>query len=139
MFILIIDVLASLLLGSMVFFAAVIAPATVKTLEPDQASKFRRVVFPRYYLWGIILSTVTLVVCLLHSPKGSVLMAFVLAGFIYTRQVLTPRINAARDKWNESDNPADKALFKSLHRRSVLINAAQMILLVIVIIAFSAR
>ena len=139
MFILIIDVLAALLLGSMVFFAAIVAPAVVKTLEPDQASKFRRVVFPRYYLWGIVLSTITLIACLLHSPKGSVLMAFVLAGFVYTRQVLTPKITAARDQWNESDNPADKALFKSLHRRSVQINAAQMILLVIVIIAFSVR
>ena len=139
MLLLIIDVLASLLLGSMAFFALIVAPIIHRVLDDDQAATFLRALFPRFYLWGIVLSAMTLVACLLHSPKGSALMAFVLIGFLYARQILTPKINAARDRWAESDSPTDKARFKSLHRRSVLINAAQMALLIIVILAFSVR
>ena len=135
MYSLIIDVIVSFLLGSMVFFAAVVAPAAFKSLEPDQAGTYLRSVFPRYYLWGIIVSIAALLVCLFHSPKGSVLMILVTIGFIYSRQVLIPKINDARDKWRESEYAGDKARFDSLHRRSVLINAAQMVMLLIIIIA----
>ncbi len=132
---LIIDVIASLLLGSMVFFAAVVAPAVFRSLEGDSAGDFLRVLFPRYYLWGMVLSLANLGVCLLHSPKGAVLMALVLAGFAYARQVLVPALNAARDRWRETDNPGDKARFGTLHRRSVIINVTQMAMLVVIIIA----
>ncbi len=132
---LIIDILASLLLGSMVFFAAVVAPAVFRALEGDSAGAFLRVLFPRYYLWGMVLSLANLGVCLLHSPKGAALMALVLAGFVYARQVLVPALNAARDRWRESDSPGDKARFGALHRRSVIINVAQMAMLVVIIIA----
>ncbi len=132
---LIIDVLASLLLGSMVFFAAVVAPAAFRSLEGERAGAFLRALFPRYYLWGLILSLANLGVCLLHSPKGAVLMALVLAGFAYARQVLVPALNAARDRWRETDSPGDKAGFQALHRRSVIINVIQMAMLAVIIIA----
>ena len=135
MYSLIIDVIVSFLLGSMVFFAAVVAPTIFRTLEKEGASGLLRAIFPVYYLWGIILSAITLAVCLFHSPKGAVLMALILAGFIYSRQLLTPAINDARDRWNETESAHDKARFASLHRRSVIINAAQMVMLVILIIA----
>ena len=135
MYALIIDVIVSLLLGSMIFFAAVVAPTVFKALEPAQGSVFLRTIFPRYYLWGIILSLLALGVCLFHSPKGSVVMAFVLAGFVYSRQLLMPQINEARDVYNESESAQDKAVFSALHRRSVLINLAQMAMLVTIIIA----
>ncbi len=135
MYSLIIDVIVSFLLGSMVFFAVVVAPTAFKSLEPEQAGLYLRTVFPRYFLWGIIVSIAALLVCLFHSPKGSVLMTLVTIGFIYSRQILVPKINDARDNWNESENPGDKARFDSLHRRSVIINAAQMIMLLTIIIA----
>lgn len=135
MYSLIIDVIVSLLLGSMVFFAAVVAPSAFRALGAEEAGRFLRRIFPRYYLWGIILSTVALLVCLFHSPKGAFLMALVLAGFVYSRQFLTPAINAAKDRWNESESPRDKSEFSRLHRRSVIINVAQMAMLAIIIIA----
>jgi len=139
MLLLFIDVLAAILLGSMLFFALVVAPPVFRLLEPEQAGVFLRAVFERYFIWGIVISAITLVACLIHSPKGSVLMALVLAGFIYLRQVLMPRINQAREIWQETDSPSDKARFKSLHRRSVLINSAQMVLLVIMVVAFFVK
>ncbi|MGB5706226.1 MAG: DUF4149 domain-containing protein [Arenicellales bacterium] len=135
MYSLIIDVIVSFLLGSMVFFAAVVAPTAFRCLKPDQAGLYLRTVFPRYFLWGIIVSIAALLVCLFHSPKGSVLMTMVLIGFVYSRQILVPKINQARDRWNETENAGDKAKFDALHRRSVIINAAQMIMLVTIIIA----
>ena len=135
MYSLIIDVIVSLLLGSMVFFAVVVAPSAFRALDAADAGKFLRMVFPRYYLWGIVLCVLALAVCLFHSPKGAVLMALVLAGFVYSRQVLVPAINNARDRWHESESAQDKAVFSALHRRSVIINAAQMVMLVIIIIA----
>ena len=135
MYSLIIDVFVSFLLGSMVFFAAIVAPTAFRSLSGDVASAFLRAVFPRYYLWGILLSAVTLAVCLFHSPKGAVLMTLVLTGFVYSRQWLTPAINDARDRWSETESAHDKARFSALHRRSVIINAAQMVMLVIIIIA----
>lgn len=119
----------------MVFFAAVVAPTVFRSLDGGNAGAFLRTLFPRYYLWGMVLSLANLLVCLLHSPKGAVLMALVLAGFAYARQMLIPAINDARDKWLETDSPGDKARFNALHRRSVIINVAQMAMLVVIIIA----
>ncbi len=135
MYSLLIDVIVSLLLGSMLFFAAVVAPTVFRALDAADAGKFLRAIFPRYYLWGIVLSVIALLVCVFHSPKGAALMALVLAGFVYSRQLLMPAINSARDRWHESDNAQDKAEFSALHRRSVIINVAQMVMLVIIVIA----
>lgn len=135
MYSLIIDVIVALLLGSMLFFAAVVAPSAFRALDTADAGRFLRVIFPRYYLWGMVLSALALGVCLFHSPKGAALMALVVAGFVYSRQVLMPAINIARDRWHESESPGDKAAFSALHRRSVIINVTQMVLLAIVLVA----
>jgi hypothetical protein len=135
MYSLIIDVIVSFLLGSMVFFAAVVAPAVFRTLDRSEAGGLLRAIFPHYYLWCITLSVLALGVCMFHSPKGATLMTFILAGFIYSRQWLTPAINDARERWEETESARDKARFASLHRRSVIINAAQMVMLLIIIIA----
>ncbi len=132
---LIIDVIVTFLLGSMVFFAAVVTPTAFRALGPSDAGRYLRALFPPYYLWGIVLSVLALGVCIFHSPKGAALMTLVLAGFVYARQLLIPAINEARDRWHETDNPQDKARFRALHRRSVIINVAQMVMLVIIIIA----
>lgn len=137
MYALIIDIIVSLLLGSMVFFAAVVAPSAFQSLEPEQTSQFLRKIFPRYYLWGIVFSVAALAVCLFHSPKGSVLMVLVLAGFIYSRQILMPKINELRETYQCSESPQDKARFDALHRRSVIINVAQMLMLVTIVIAMN--
>ena len=44
------------LIGSMVFFAAVIAPLVFRVLEPEPAGLFLRQVFPRFYRFGLIVA-----------------------------------------------------------------------------------
>ena len=53
----------------------------------------------------------------------STLMALVLVGSIYARQVLMPMINRARDAELAGEVGADRR-FKCLHKTSVLINGA---------------
>ena len=42
-------------------------------------------------------------------------------------------ISDAKDQWLASDSPQDKSRYKSLHKRSVLINATQILILVIIV------
>ena len=132
---LIIDVLVSMLLGSMLFFAIIVTPAAFSALQREQAAVYMRRLFPRYFLWGIFLSTTALLLCLFHMPKGAVLLIFVLAGFLYSRQILLPAIHDVKEALSETDSPQLKAQVAHLHKRSVIINSVQMAILLVIIIA----
>lgn len=118
-----------LLLGSMLFFAAVVAPSVFKFVPAKQAGQFLRGLFPRYYLWGI---TVSLIMSALAFQVSSVALASsitVMVLFIIARQVLMPVINTARDQMLNGDSSA-KTRFRRLHGVSVLINLVQMLILI---------
>ena len=51
--------LNSILLGSMLFFVIIVSPTVFTSLSSDQASKFLRIIFPRLFLFGLVLSLVT--------------------------------------------------------------------------------
>jgi len=124
---------AGILFGSMIFFAAVMAPLVFIKLPGEIAGRFIREVFPRYYLWGMVVGGVALLAALGVSFTDVVLLALVVAGFVYARQLLMPRINQRRDAALAGD-PAAKRQFENLHRYSVIINAVQMFLLLWVFI-----
>lgn len=121
------------LVSSMLFFAIAVAPTVFKALPADQAGKFLRSFFPRYYLWGLAMAIVCTLVALTAgvSHAVSAICAVVTIMFIYARQFLMPEINRARDRGLDGDEIADKR-FKWLHLQSVLINGVQLILLVAV-------
>ena len=127
----------SLLLGSMVFFAAVVAPSAFRFLTQDMSGQYLRGVFPRYYLWCAILGVLAAALAVPVSAAAGVVLAIVAAAFIAVRQLLLPRINAAREARLAGD-AAGQARFASLHRISVIINLSQMLALASVII-FLAR
>ena len=89
------------LMGSMVFFAAVIAPLVFQVLEPEQGGAFLRRVFPRFYRFGLV---------------G--------VAFLLSDQVLTPALNRARDANLGGDEAAGKR-FDMLHKLSVRIFSVQ--------------
>ena len=120
-----------LLLGSMLFFAAVVAPSVFTFVSAEEAGKFLRGLFPRYYLWGIIVS---LIMSILASMVSSLLLLssiLILVLFVIARQVLMPSINDTRDQMLAGDADA-KLRFKRLHGASVAINAFQMLILIAV-------
>ena len=85
-----------LLLGSMVFFAAVVAPAAFRFLPQEASAQYLQGVFPRYYRWGELLGCLATVAAL---PVGAVMAGVVVAvaaAFIGVRLLVVPKLNAAR-------------------------------------------
>lgn len=117
------------LLGSMLFFAAIVAPTVFRALPGDAAGPFLRRLFPRYYLWGIVLAALcTLLALLAREAVLGGACGLVTLLFVYARQWLVPRINRARDRQLSGDDAAG-SLFRRLHLQSVLVNLVQILLL----------
>lgn len=127
---------AALLLGGMVFFAAVLAPLIFTALPADAAGRFVRRVFPAYYLW-VIASAATGALALLPLRLPDALgLGLVAASTVWLRQGLMPRINAMSDAAQNGDAGA-KAGFARAHRLSVLVNVAQMLVALAVVLRFA--
>lgn len=122
------ELAATLLLGGMAFFAAVVAPAVFRVLDAHGAGRFLRALFPRYYAWGLALSLLGLAPALYAGSAAAILLGAVALLFLFARQWLMPRINASRDAGLAGDIAA-MTRFRSLHRLSVAVNAAQMLAL----------
>ena len=118
------------LVGSMLFFAAIVAPTVFRALATDTAGVFLRRFFPLYFLWGLVLSILCTAAAFysVNLIAGSICAAVALL-FLYARFVLLGQINRARDLKLAGDVIGSKR-FRSLHRRSVLINALQLVLLI---------
>ncbi|MDJ0740084.1 MAG: DUF4149 domain-containing protein [Gammaproteobacteria bacterium] len=116
------------LAGSMLFFAAVVAPLVFRALSAAAAGAFLRAFFPRYYLWGIAVAAAAAALAAFVDWRAFAACAAVALLFVYARQSLMPKINAARDASQDGDAAA-AARFERLHRISVLINAAQLLAL----------
>lgn len=131
--------IAAALLGAMLFFAAIVAPSVFRFLEGEAAQRFLRGIFPRYYVAGLAaaLLAVAAAVAAAEWIAASVLAA-VAGGFALSRWGLVDRINAARDAELAGDDAAG-ARFKALHRASVLINLAQMLALLALLVAGALR
>jgi hypothetical protein len=116
--------------GGMLFFSAVVAPMVFVKLPGEHAGRFIRQLFPWYYLVNgalALLGVLFLAVSAARSTLDLVLALSIVAGFVYARQLLMPRINALRDAALAGDEQAGVA-FERRHRLSVVINAVQLIL-----------
>lgn len=114
-------------LGAMLFFSACVAPLVFMRLQPDIAGRFIRGLFPWYYGFGLIGSSLSALLCARTAP-GAAGLAFATAlGFMFARQTLMPAINAARDA-SMADTVAARR-FERLHRASVALNLVQVVLL----------
>ena len=132
--------LVLLLLGGMLFFPSVVAPVVFASLPEAQAGAFLRAMFPRYYVFMIILSLAAAVMFQLSqgavvSVEAVVCLSVTVSTF-WVRQRLLPRINTARDAQLAGDVKASEA-FDRGHKLSVVINIVQLVLLVALIIATS--
>lgn len=130
-------------LGSIVFFSFFVAPSLFRVLGPMEAGRAVRSIFPRYYLLGIFcgLTLVGVQVArgMLWYWGGMIRPAIVLFALltmvdIYTRQVLTPSINSARDAGHSL-----KPRFDALHRRSVMLNGFVLLLLMLYLVWMAQR
>jgi hypothetical protein len=129
----VLNYLVSGLLAIMIFYSFGIAINVHRTLDKENAGKLLRKLFPIYFLWGIIISVVAEILYLFQGQQiQSFIMAIVVIGYLYSRQILVPKLNANRDLANEGDEKSKK-IFSSLHFQSVTINLIQMVLLAIIL------
>ena len=117
------------LAGSMLFFGAVVAPTVFRALDDEHAGRLLRAFFPRYYLWGLALAVIATVAALWSPWPLGTACAVVALLFLYARQMLMPKINAARDAQLGGEAEAGRR-FARLHFQSVVINALQLLILV---------
>ena len=125
-----ISYLNSILLGAMLFFVIIVSPTVFTALSSDQASNFLRLIFPRLFLFGLILSLFTALgynVSGLYIEMTLALISSIL--FFLNRNLLTPMINYYRDKEIKGDIKSKK-YFKLLHLISVLFFIINLIILV---------
>ena len=134
MIIYILNFLLAVLIGSMIFFMAVVSPSVFATLSTNASSKFLRTIFPRMFLFGFIIAILSLVLCYISSNiLNSILLIIVAMSFIINRNYLTPKINDFRDKELEGDKKASSS-FKYMHLLSVLLFVLNFIILIGIVI-----
>ena len=107
------------ILSFMIFFPLVVATSVFKVLDEKQSSNFLRIFFPKYYLFGLVLGILGLIISIVEENKiNMIIFIFLIIGFLFSRQFLMPLINKAKDSNNE-------IMFIRLHRFSVIINFLQ--------------
>ena len=114
----------------MIFFPLVVATSVFKVLDENQSSKFLRIFFPKYYLFGFVLSFFGIILSTFEKNNISLLVfSFIMLGFLFSRQILMPMINKAKDENNDNK-------FNKLHKVSVFINFVQMIASIFLLIMY---
>lgn len=124
--------------GGIVFFSFFTAPAVFTVLPRHEAGQLISVIFPRYYMLGYIAGTLSLVLAIyftaVHTQRiwwgiTTVALAIGLGITFYAGSVILPRADSLRAV-AEDPNPdaASNAEFDSLHRMSVILNGAVLLL-----------
>ncbi len=113
------------LLGSLIFFSALVAPNVFKSLDEKNARLFIRSIFPKLYIYSGILSLLISLALLFINSFLSFIFFMITLGYFYSRQFLMVKINNASDQKNEKE-------FKKLHRFSVLIFITQILLMILI-------
>tara|TARA_B000000477_G_C6023732_1_gene198681 strand:- start:329 stop:712 length:384 start_codon:yes stop_codon:yes gene_type:complete len=121
-------------MGSMIFFTTVVSPTTFQTLNNKDSSNFLRSIFPKLFLFGFIISILSLLISLFNDNLiVTILLTFVTLSFLYNRNFLTPLINKFRDMELTGDKVAKKK-FKLMHFLSVFLFIVNFLLLSCILI-----
>ena len=116
-----------LLLGGMVFFPAVVAPAIFSSLDIKMSGMVLRRLFPNYYLFIIVLALIASFLGKLISVATAACI-FIVVTTVLVRQILLPKINQWRDE-ELSGNLDSAKKFSLSHRLTVILNLLQMALI----------
>ena len=114
------------LISYMFFFTLCIAPEINLTLDRKNSSKLLRKIFPKNFIFGLVLSFIALVISVIEQNKISFILSNILIlSFVVNLKFLMPKIN------NEADLTINKKeytkKFKYLHLLSVILYLIKMI------------
>ncbi len=125
-------------LGGIVFFSFFTTRIVFASLPRPEAGVAIRALFPQYYLLGYVAGTVSLVAAIyitaVRTPRvwwgGTTLaLAIALGMTFYAGTIIRPRVEAIRGVTEETNpDPVRKAEFDKLHRESVMLNGAVLLL-----------
>ena len=119
--------LHSLIVGFMLFFMGVISPVVFKTLKVEDAGIFLRKLFPRMFLYGMILAFIAFLLTLNNYTSIYWIISLVSAIFFAANLFfITPRINQFRDEANLGNSQSEKN-FKRFHFLSVFLFIIQLL------------
>ena len=134
-------------IGGIVFFSFFTAPAVFTVLPRPEAGQLISTIFPRYYMLGYIVGTISLVIAIyftaVRGPRiwwgaTTVVLAIALGITFYAGTVILPRADAIRTVTESANpDPVRKAEFDKLHRMSVILNGTVLILNIAAIVGTS--
>ena len=130
----VIKFLLPFLIGSLIFFSAIIAPNTFLVLDDKNARKFIRSIFPKLYLWSLVICLILTFMMFFNNKFYGFVLLIVSFGFFFSRQYLTKWINNVSDLKNKKE--IDEKRFKKLHKLSVFIFLSQIVCLLTVFFVF---
>ena len=126
-------IIYSILIGYMVFFTLCIAPIINSTLDRENASKLLRKVFPKNFLFGLVLSILAILASYLLEQNNSLIIAiFLTCLFLMNLYYIMPTINAISDK--DKKRKEYSKSFKKFHLFSVILYILKMLVSIIGII-----
>ena len=126
-------ILYSMLFSYMLFFSTCLAPVINTTLERKFSSILLRKIFPRNFLYGLILSFLLIIFSFLENVLWSMFFSLIIFTFYLVNLFLVmPKINNEADKFKYKSRYSMK--FKLLHLLSVILYLLQIILSIIAIL-----
>ena len=107
--------LSGLICGVILLQTSVVAPSVFKHLDQNQTRDLLRSIFPKFFLYILLLASLSLVVGLLDNVKFDIQTVIALLTVIISIlcYVIIPSTNEAKDKNNRKK-------FKFLHNLSVI-------------------
>ena len=136
----------ALWIGGMAFFSFLAAPSIFHVLPREEAGKVVTDIFAKYYWQGIICGAVALATSVVLGMRErwnillivrTVTIVVMLIGVLYSVAILQPKIQAVKAQVTslESLSPTDplRLEFGRLHGRSFSVNAAVLLLGVVVV------
>ena len=93
-----IELLSGVISGMILFQTAIVAPVVFTTLDAENASKFLRKIFPRFFMVIFILGISTLIVSSVFLSIQGIVIAAVTAVSMIISYLVVPATNKARDE-----------------------------------------
>ena len=113
-------IIYSILIGYMVFFTICIAPIINNTLDRQNASKLLRKVFPKNFIFGLVLSILAILFSIIEKQNFSLIIStFLTCLFLANLYYIMPKINTISDKDKKRKKYSKN--FKKFHLFSVIL------------------
>ena len=109
-----IELLSGVISGMILFQTAIVAPVVFTTLDAENASKFLRKIFPRFFMVIFILGIIALIVSSVFLSIQGIVIAAVTAISMIISYPVVPATNKARDEDRST-------AFRRLHTLTVVL------------------